>query len=294
MKQFKLISPIIFLVAFLSLCPVILHAQNSSESPQVSNSNQETSANTDFQKLLEESKNTSPNQNSSLSDDVKVEIINPNNEKKGVEEKKIPEFPKTMSEIIFASSVGGVFLLLNFLASIFLPRYRYLFIGVPFDIGVKESKTESQMAVKSKRNWIEITLLTVVIGIFYFFTVSEKSYPEENIIQSIISGCFTTVIAYFIYIVARLIWGLKSKCPSCKNMFAVKCTNSYNEPRNSYEEKGSPSSYFGPNGERGHRRTVKVMESGVSHSDYLCSVCNHTWHNAKNYTRNISSYTENC
>jgi hypothetical protein len=286
MKIFKTIASISVSLILVFSIQEIASAQNSTTSEQTQSSN-EGSKNTDFQKLLDESKGNQAPQ-SSLKDDVEVKVIeNPKNaqelketQKNSQEKTESPNYPKTSKEILVFSSIGALFLILNFLGSSFLPRYRYLFIATPFDLGVKEIKTDAQVAVKGKRIFIETMLLISIIGIFIFFDLyfGYKGGPEENLIVAANWGLSVTAFCYVFYIIARLIKGFSSRCSSCKNMFAVS-TNTHKEPSSTYTK----SIDLGVNGSRN-----EVFEVGMNVSNHHCNVCNNNWTTKSRYETRIS------
>jgi hypothetical protein len=228
----------------------------------------------DFKKLLEDSKTTQPNQ-SSLKDDVKIEIVKPSTSE--VSKKSSDKYPKTTKEILVFSAVGFGLLILNFLGSIFLPNLRYLFIGVPFDLGVKEEKSDAQNAVKKKRFIAEFFLLLICVGIFYHASTEDKSFPDENLIEALSFSFQLFEALYLIYILIRLIWGFSTKCPSCKNMFAKKIISSWSEPKSTYTKKSTGTNSY------------EIREIGVDVSECKCLVCDYEWTVRSNYDRNKSS-----
>ena len=262
----------------------VSHAQNNPQNTEQA-SGDKNALDPEFQKMLDESKQNQSATEPTLKDDVKVETIQPAQSAENNDKIKIPTYPKTTYEILAFISVGVLFLILNFVGSGLRPKLRYLFIGIPFDLGVKEEKTDAQRSVKSKRNIIELFLLLIVIGIFYYFATVEKRQTEENLLSELGFGAALTAVCYIFYIVIRVFWGLASKCPQCKNMFAVSST-SYDEPKTTFNEKSRGNS----GKTQGHY--VSVMESGLRHSDHSCSVCGHDWHTAKNYKKQLSRYFE--
>lgn len=249
-------------------------------------SEQRTEIDKDFQKLIDESKQSKISEQNSLKNDIKFEPLRENLNTQPVVKAREKTYPKSHNEILIISVIGGFFLILNFVCSIFLPKYRYLFIGVPFDLGVKEIKTNTQSTVKIKRNFVELFLLTSVGILFYLFAIGERSLPDQTITDTIFEGLIYTGVGYLLYVIVRIFWGLSSKCPQCKNMFAVS-TNSYMEPKSTFDKRGSVSRKEHP-----FRSTqqIDVYEIGVNHTDHGCNVCGQQWHTAKNYQKHISTH----
>jgi biopolymer transport protein ExbB/TolQ len=257
-----------------------------SEKDANQNTEQKNQIDKDFQKLIDESKQLNISEQNSLKNDVKIESIKEKLNTQPTIKASEKTYPKTKNEILITFIIGGLFLLLNFICSISLPKYRYLFIGVPFDLGVKEVKTNAQSTVKRKRNFIELFLLTTVSILFYFVAISERSSPNQIITDTIIEALIYTGIGYLSYIVVRIFWGLSSKCPKCKNMFAVSA-NSYKEPKSTFEQRGSVSRKQHP---FQSTQQVDVYEIGVNHTDHSCNVCGHLWHTANNYKNHVSTH----
>ena len=111
--------------------------------------------------------------------------INKNNDTSSKKQGETATFSKTTFEISILLLIGSIFLALNFAGSIFLPKYRYLFIGVPFDIGVKEVKNDAQISVKGKRTRIEFFLLVLVFVIYLFVAISDKMQQEEDLMSAL-------------------------------------------------------------------------------------------------------------
>ena len=74
-------------------------------------------------------------------------------------------------------------------------------------------------------------------------------------------------------------WGLSTKCPSCKNMFAEKVLSSYKQPSSTYSKRINLSN---------NMSRTEVYEIGTSISENQCSVCGHQWTTRKNYKELIS------
>ena len=254
----------------------VSHAQNSPQNTEQA-SGDKNALDPDFQKMLDESKQTEVAPSSSLKDDVKVEAVANSG---GDNEKKAPRFPLAVYELVAVISIGAAFLLLNFLASVFLPKYRYLFIAMPFDLGVKEEKTDAQHAVKGQRFFIETVLLIIVIAFYYWIGLGDKLTQDENIQMQAVNGLSLCVVGYLFYVITRLIIGFSSRCPSCKNMFAKKVLSSWDEPKSTYQKLQSDTS------NPGHKIYVSY-EKGLTISENICRVCDHQWTTRSSYTKRL-------
>jgi hypothetical protein len=280
MKFIKLLllnSVLALIVAVLAAN--ISYAQNNNQSPDQSTADK-AAIDPDFQKMINESKQAETSPPPSLKEDVRQESSE--NTQTPVNDLKNSGYPKTTAEIVAFSGTIGLLLMLSFLGSSMAPKYRYLFIATPFDIGVREVKTDAQNAVKGKRIRIETFLLICCIGIYYYVAVSPKPYDDERIFQAVTFGAIIFALTYIAYIVLRLIFGFTSKCPKCKNMFAVSVINSYEEPKSTFQKRRNT----------GRQTDVKVIEVGVRHTDNLCSVCNHQWETTKSYQKQIDQHYE--
>ena len=229
----------------------------------------------DFQKILEESKQNTTENN--LKDDVKIEQIEITKQEvpaiTSPAKEAVQKYPRTKYELFAFYLFGVIFLITNFVCSALLPKYRYLFIGVPFDIGVKEEKTDPKSIVKSKRNFIELFLLIIAAFILFFAGSYGKLEPNEDILRELIFGSELSFLLYLGYLIIRLLLGFNSKCPKCKNMFAVE-TTTWNEPKTTYTKTLG-----------GGSNQINSYETGVVHFDHECNVCDHQWHTARSYTR---------
>ena len=186
-------------------------------------------------------------------------------------------------EVIIFYALGALFWLASFFAYIKFPKYRFASISTPFDLGAAFDSTEAGDAVKSKRRWIEFGLLSLSL-IVYFWTASLKTAEGSGIVNTVLDSAVAFLYAYLIFVLGRFTAGFMTRCPSCKNTFASKCTNSYTEPKSTFEKVS--------NGVSGSRNVqfVKVMETGIKHADYVCTVCAHQWHEATQYTKQLSEH----
>ncbi len=236
----------------------------------------------DLRKLLEESNRTkTPESNVSNSGaEVRATIITKDDIKLGAE---------NQSSIVNNSLIYwifiGILLAANCVAYSKVPRARKFLISIPFDIGVKAPQAE-ESAVKRKRILIEFVLLMLV---FVFWIGGPADILRDNDVRFfgvVYIGIQFYLMGYLFFVVSRFFAGYYYKCPSCKTPFAAACTNSWNEPKSTFEKKY--------NGSEGTRKVyfVKVMEAGVVHKDWRCNSCNHEWKTARSYTRQISSHRE--
>jgi hypothetical protein len=277
----------IFFFALLTITSVnFVYAQTVTENTTQSSADK-PAIDPDFQKMLDDSKKSEGAQ-TSLKDDVEIKTVDTS---KAETVEKIPEptYPKTILEILIPSLMVITFLLLNFVCSALFPKFRYLFIATPFDIGVREIKTDAQNAVKKDRVQVETGLLVVIIIFYAYFVTGNKGYEDERLDNRFIQGLVLIATSYVFYIVVRLWVGLSSKCPSCKNMFAETTTNIWSEPKSTYQKRGL---YSGTDGRGVRHVTVTTMEVGINHSDHLCQVCGHEWHVAKTYKKSIGTHTD--
>lgn len=268
-------------LSFLNITEVVaqdnVNLSPATESTESTSLDKEKSAiDPDFQKILEESKQNTTENN--LKDDVKIEIIkqevSATTPASTPTKEAVPNYPRTRNETVAFYFFGVILLVINFVCSAMLPKYRYLFIGVPFDIGVKEEKTEAKSIVKSKRNLIELFLLIIATCILFFACSVGKNEPNEDIIRELIAGAKLSFLIYLGYLIIRLASGFNSKCPKCKNMFAV-ITTSWDEPKTSYNKTLG-----------GGSNQINTYVTGVIHFDHVCNVCDHQWHSARSYTTN--------
>lgn len=213
-----------------------------------------------------------------------------NNDNSSKKQGETATFSKTTFEISILLLIGSIFLALNFAGSIFLPKYRYLFISVPFDIGVKEVKNGAQISVKGKRTRIEFFLLVLVFAIYLFVAISDKMQQEEDLMSALSEGLVTALFGYLGYVTIRIIWGLKSKCPKCKNMFASNCINSYDEPSGTFQKKTLSGKGYNGGRLETYNYTVATIEKGTTHKDFICAVCSHEWHTRSSYQKTIDSH----
>jgi len=277
----------ILLLCLSIVCVNVASAQNNTQEPSQSQT-EKPSIDPDFQKMMEESKKNEVVQNS-----LKNELV-----EKTVEEPKIKSEvnnavkmrPKTNTEIALLSTIGILFLIINFIGSAFLPKFRYLFIGSPFDLGVRETKTDAQNAVKGKRIKIELILLVLIIIFYSYFSSGNKPVESDGIVDVITESLILVAVAYVFYVAVRLWVGYSSRCPSCKNMFAGVCTNRHQEPRSTYQKRSNTST--GTDGKGVRLVDVTTVEVGIEHSDHICKVCDHTWHVAKEYKKNIGTHKD--
>jgi len=175
--------------------------------------------------------------------------------------------------------VGSFLYILSFLIYVQVPRLRKFSISTPFDLGCKNELSESEQSVKTKKVWIEFGLL--LLSIIIYSMIFDSSLTA---LHAFITSLQAFLVSFLIVIVGRFLAGWATKCPKCKSTFASKCTNSHREPKGSYEKVNNGSSGGRP------VEFVKVMETGVDHADYLCTVCGHVWHKASQYTRQISEH----
>ena len=189
----------------------------------------------------------------------------------------------TGNETAVGYSVGILLYLLSFLLYVKKPKLRKLSISTPFDLGCKNELSEAEQAVKGKKQWIEFGLLLLSIIIFLFI-LSSGLESETGILNAVSSSLLAFLASLSLVVVGRFIAGWATSCPKCKSTFASKCTNSYTEPKGTFEKVS--------NGVSGSKNVqfVKVMETGVKHADYLCTVCSHEWHEATQYTKQLSEH----
>jgi len=189
----------------------------------------------------------------------------------------------TRTETAVGYSVGILLYILSFLLYVKKPKFRKLSISTPFDLGCKNELSEAEQAVKGKKQWIEFGLLLLSIIVFLFI-LSSGLESKTGILNAISSSLLAFLASLSLVVVGRLIAGWATSCPKCKSAFARKCINSYTEPKGTFEKVS--------NGVSGSRNVqfVKVMETGVRHADYLCTVCSHEWHEATQYTKQLSEH----
>jgi uncharacterized protein len=180
-------------------------------------------------------------------------------------------------------AVGMLLYILSFAVYISQPKLRKFSISTPFDVGCKSELSEADQAVKGKKRWIEFELLLLSV-VVYFYLLTNGLESETGILNAFASSFVAFLAALASVVVGRFLAGQATSCPKCKSAFSRKCINSYEEPRSTYEKVS--------NGTRGSRECqfVRVIEAGVKHEDYLCTVCSHEWHVANQYTKQISEY----
>ena len=194
-----------------------------------------------------------------------------------------PTYVPTGTESAIGYGVGILLYILSFLLYVKKPKLRKISISTPFDIGCKNELSEAEQAVKGKKQWIEFGLLLLSIIIF-LYTLGSGLESDTGILNALSSSLLAFLASISIVVVGRFLAGWATSCPKCKSTFARKCTNSYSEPKGTYEKVS--------NGTSGSRNVhfVKVMETGVNHADYLCTVCSHEWHTATQYTKQLSEH----
>lgn len=205
-----------------------------------------------------------------------------NNVKKPSESEKQQVKTATNSSLaapnVIAIIIGIMMFSAAFSAYIVLPKkYRIATISTPFDIGLKkEELSEAEVITKSKRQKIEFCLLLVSIFVYFYILINSNSNSLSDVLFEPI---FLFLIPYSIVVIGRMIYGHTTKCPSCKNTFASNLVSSHREPRTTYRKKISD----GTNG-----ATYAVMETGVEHEEFECTVCEYEWQVDSQYTIEVS------
>ena len=194
-----------------------------------------------------------------------------------------PTYVSTGTKSAIGYGVGILLYILSFLLYVKKPKLRKFSISTPFDIGCKNELTEAEQSVKWKKQWIEFGLLLLSIIIFLFFTLDSGQF-STGILNSLSSSLLAFLASLSVVVIGRFLAGWATSCSKCESTFARKCTNSYKEPKGTYEKV--------TNGVSGSRNVefVQVMETGVKHADYLCTVCSHEWHEATQYAIQVSKH----
>lgn len=185
----------------------------------------------------------------------------------------VPHYPYTQIETYLISAIYFVLLSFNFIIYSRFPKLRKVSIAPPFDIGVSGQKSDAENSTKTVRYLIELTLLIIVLVLLTGSISSGRIFEDENISRSITEALSFFSVSYIGYVLIRFIAGLTSKCPKCNTPFAAKSTNSYTEPRVTFQ--------------KGKVNPVTV-ESGIKVSEYICRNCSHTWKKTQNYTKTVS------
>jgi uncharacterized protein len=245
-------------------------AQPAAIPTEASASSGESNANLDTKSVEAEAQNPAASSASSEVTSIKKE------------ETSQPRPEPTMLEIGLGYGIGVLILLGCFVVYNKFPKLRFLTIATPFDIGAKFDKTEAYEAVKKSRQWSEFWIFLVTV-ILYFFIISGTFTGSSSIPEAIFNPFIAFIIPYVIYIIWHGIKGYSSRCPKCKNSYAKSLVNSYKEPRSTYEKRQSSTT------QGDHSYRLIVMEVGVNHSDYTCTVCGHDWHVASSYEKQVSN-----
>lgn len=188
-----------------------------------------------------------------------------------VQPKNIPSYQQTRAESAIGWVVGVLLYGVSFFIYVTAPPLRRFTISTPFDIGCENGLSESEQAVKWKKQWSEFGLLLVSVSWYYCC----HDQDSAGILNAFIAAFLTFFWAWLIVVVGRLLAGWRTKCPKCNNVFARKCVSKHKEPTGTRHV--SSQAYNNPG---------YTVEYGVKHFDYLCAVCSHEWRVTKRYENN--------
>jgi hypothetical protein len=266
----------IFLLALVCLS---VNAQDSSSNAAETKQEQIPE---DFKKLMENSKDDIQQSKKMESLQKDSEILIQKNESLNstsattVSESK-PHFPLTKSELQLTEFIFIGLIFSNFLGFIFAPFLRSVLISTPFGIFVKVPQDDAFQATKRSRYWTEFILLILIIVAYFWMMGNLKISPDENIPFVRIQSFIVFFMCQIGYLIIRFGYGQSTKCPKCKTTFAAKTVNSYEEPKSTYQEKADASG------------RMKVMETGVKVTEFICTHCNYEWRKTSNYKKRIGN-----
>jgi uncharacterized protein len=225
---------------------------------------------------------------------IPIEATDPASAQKEIEQKNEPPISNTAttnSNIeqktedqygllgdLIVYGLGLILFALSFALYVKNPKNRTFTFAPPFDVGVI---SDGEDLTKNKRRWIEFGLLLLSLLIYVVCAAILSSDTRGGAIflyATLIAYCLLSFgITTGLYIIFRKIAGFATRCPECKNPFAKKRISFHRDPRSTFEKP-----------QTGNADYILLMETGVEHSDYTCVVCSHSWHEANQYTRQIS------
>jgi len=196
-----------------------------------------------------------------------------------VQSKEIRE-PFSMGILLIYILTPIIFLSLNFILYRKKVLRRFL-ITPPFGIGGGNVTVEDEIneATKSKRMMIESGMFLgtcFVIFLPLMFGLNKVGTSKVGVFEEFIATVVFYFIGHILNVIGEIYAAYATRCPSCKNSYARKLINKYDEPKSTYKRDVTK-------GETEHR------EVGVTHSNWSCTVCAHDWRTAKSYDKIIKS-----
>ncbi len=190
---------------------------------------------------------------------------------------QLPAQTSGKAKRFLAFVIPTILLSLNFFLFFSRPKTQRFLIVPPFGIGVKQSTEGGEDRTKFQRLLIESGLFFLAVACAYFVTgiyFYDGVNPNDGVVDIILASLFFYAVGHVAFVGGRLYAGFATKCIKCNTPFARKFVSGYKEPKAQVMRRGFGADVTKP---------LHPYEVGVRHSNWICTVCSHSWETSKRY-----------